>query len=162
MENCKNGAIEKHQNGSKPHECLDCIDWLNWAALMILPRCDNSVESNQQVAINYATKMISQMDLQEVFYAMKRHEAIAAQFSVIYNERTLKGRVADPKELERRADDWKRAEKEMKDRNRPKAEKKMLSDYEKAIIQLTNVGVSEPDAISIVKERFAKQGKVTQ
>lgn len=162
MQNCKNGSIPAHLEGSEAIQCMECIDWLNRARLMLIPRVDNSIDSNQTVAGNYAIKMVHEYDMEELFRAMKRHEAIAAAMSLIYNERLIAKRIADPKELERRADDWKAAEKEMRNANRPKAEKKMLSDFDKAVAQLTAVGVSEPNAIEIVKERFAKQGKVTQ
>jgi hypothetical protein len=161
-ENCTNELIEKHSKGSQANQCLDCIDYLNWVRLMIMPRQNIGIEANQQVAINYVDKFAHELDLQGMFLLMKKAEAIAAAASVIYNERIVKAKIADPKELERKADDWKRAEKEMRDKNRPTKERKMLSDFEKAVKQLTDVHVSEEAAIEIVKERFAKQGKVTQ
>ena len=161
---CPNELIEKHDKGTQPHQCLDCVDYLNWTRLMIMPRNNMGIEANQQVALNYVDKFAHELDLQGMFLLMKKAEAIAAAASVIYNERLLKNRqqISDPKELERKADDWKRAEKEMRDKNRPPKEKKMLSDFEKAVKQLTDVHVSQEAAESIVRERFAKQGKVTQ
>jgi hypothetical protein len=161
MKNCENESIGLHEQGYKPMECHECIRHLNFVLLMVKPLPDMGIAKNQEAATGRTLKYVHEMTLQEIFIYQKMVEAIAAQCSLIYNQRLIKDKIPDPKELERKSEDWKRAEKEMKDRNRPAKEKKQLSDRDKAVAALVSVGVSQSDAESSVDERFKKMGKLT-
>jgi hypothetical protein len=163
MEQCKIKFDDQtHIIGTQPQICQECIDYLNWTRLMLMPRTDMPIAANQTAAGNYVRKFVHQMDLQEVFYFQKRLEEMAASASLIYNEKLRENKISNPRTLEQKADDWAKAQKEMREKDRPKAEKKQLNAFEKAVQQLVAVGVEESSATEIVKERFAKQGKVTQ
>ena len=159
---CKdNSGVSTHQKGDRPLECEKCLEYLNVCRLMIEPRTD-SITSNQTVAVNYSNKLIHEMTLQEIFMFQKRFEALAAQCSYVYSTRTITERVPDPKELERKKEDWAQAVKEQKDKQRPAKEKKILTDRDKAIEALIGVGVPREAAIASVDERMKSMGRVAQ
>jgi hypothetical protein len=161
MKPCENESIGQHDKGYKPMECQECIRHLNFVLLMVKPLPDMGVAKNQEASIGRTLKYVNDMTLQEIFIYQKMVEAIAAQASLIYNQRLVRDKIVDPKELEKRSEDWQQAQKEMQVRNLPKVSKKHLTDYEKAVQALMHIGLSRIDAESSVKERFDAQNKMT-
>lgn len=165
--------LTAHTKGDQPRECQTCLDYLNICRLMVEPRTD-SIASNQTTAMNWfeklvpmqGGKLVSEMNLQEIFMYQKRFEALAAKSSIIYNEQLIKERIPNPKELERKsaekAEQWEQAVRDQKDAQRPAKEKKILSDRDKAIAAYKLVGIPQSEATKIVDEQMAAIGRIAK
>lgn len=165
---------EEHEMGSLPKNCEQCLEYLNSCRLLVETSKVFSTEKNTFVldkennraqGSTMATRHIEmvskvhELSLEHLFMYVKRFEGIAAQFSIMYHTRIVKERVPDPKNMEN-AKAFSDAVSEQKLSQRPKKEKKMLSDLEKSISILTSVGVPYEAAKTEVEKRFKEQGKV--
>lgn len=92
----------------------------------------------------------------------KRFEALAAKASLVYNERLISEKIPDPKDIQRKNEDWKKAIEEQKDKQRPAKERKILTDRDKAIQAYVTVGIPEQEATKIVDEQMAAIGRVAK
>lgn len=158
---CTNTVIDTHDKGSQAIQCQDCIDHLNWIRLMVKPLDNMTIQQNQQAAMGRTLKFVGDMTLQELFIYQKMLEGMAAQCSLIYNQRLVKDKIADPLELKRQQEDWKAAERKQRLANAPTPVKKQLTARDKAIVSLMNVGLSRADAEKSVDSKFEEQGKAT-
>lgn len=136
---------------------------------MVTPNTENngrySLEElasvNQRVAMSQTLEYVHDMTLPEVFIYMKMLEGMAAQCSLIYNQRLVRDKIVDPKEIQKNREDWQRAVEEQNKRNAPPIVRKQLSARDKAVKSLMDIGLSRADAESSVDAKFAAQGKAT-
>lgn len=159
-------STKVHHLGTQTIECEDCAKWNNWCRLILTPTplgntpTKEKIEHNQRSAFEWVSKSkhVADMSLDELFIWMKKVEAIAAGASLAYNNRLIKNRVARPDDAER-AIEFKDAVKKQKDENRPKKERVLLSDREKAIKALIDIGMDAVIAAKSVDERMASVGR---
>lgn len=149
-------------------ECTACLQFANSCVLLLRPMDRISGEDNQKSVftlsdydnsvINY---FVHELDLKQLHLYVKRYEAFGALLRLGYLKKVVQER---PSIIENgvESENFAKWKKEDRYKNAPKAEKRQLSDYDKAVAYLTKLGIPEEEAQRSVKEQFAKQGKVTQ
>lgn len=152
------------KRGDSPLVCGRCLDYLNWCRIMTEPYADKDgvldpdITHQQNLAAARTLQYVHELDLQELFMWARRHEAIAAQCSVLYNQGVIKERIPDVAKLEKEQE-WREALEKQKKDNLPPVQKKRLSDFEKAVAGLMAVGVSRKDAEESTKAQFEKTNR---
>lgn len=169
------GLKESHRLGDLPSECDQCLKYLNSCKLLVEVTTAFDVASGEYILdkdtnrssgsarafqhLDFLGK-VHELNLEHLFMYVKRFEGIAAQFSIMYHTKIVKERVPDVKSLEK-AEEFSEAVAAQRMTQRPKKEKKQLSERDRAIQVLTGVGVSLAAATAEVDKRFKEQGKVT-
>lgn len=135
------------------------FDTLNAYRLLLEPMKDCSESTNRYHAECQldSSRVVHLMSIEEKFLLLTRMEACSARMSLAISKdfKRIKGELT------------KREEKKLaetaaivRENNRPKREKKQLSDRDKAIKGLMTAGLSEADAIASLDPALLKQGKV--
>lgn len=152
----------KKQKGTNAKECDKCLDYLNYARMMISFGKEQDVSSIQAGAVvtlhHYLD--VAKMDISQIYKFQKRLEALHAEVAAIYTSLKIKARIPNAEKAEK-AKDFKKATDQQKLDNAPKADKKRLDARDKAIKALTDIGLSYEVAAASVDKRLKEQGKVT-
>lgn len=167
-------TVQEHEMGSLPKECDQCLNYLNSCKLLvetskvfssekqtyILDKENNRSQASQMCVRHMEfVEKVHELSLEHLFMYAKRFEGIAAQCSIMYHTRIVKERIPDIRSAEKSAE-FAAAVSEQRLAQRPKKEKKQLSERDKAIAALTGVGIPLAAAIASVDEKFKEQGKV--
>lgn len=158
--------------GTATVTCVKCQAYNNACRLLLTPAFAEGkvdIPREQQLGFEHAAHFmrVSDFTLEQMFVYMKKIEAIAAGFSLAYNEQLVKKRIADPKKLARDAEEFTEAVKTQRIEQLPKKERKMLDDRQKAINAIFDIYVTlmpEKEALekatAEVEKRMSKEGRL--
>lgn len=158
--------------GSNVVECETCLRYNNSCRLLI----QNFTTDSEQGAQDRVEKHLSvhEMSLEQTMIFVRHLRALAAGATVVYQNKLIKTRIADPASLNKRlnqtkvkTEEFAAAVKEQRDAQRPKKEKRILSDREKAIEKVAEIfqrtGIAETVAYTMaateVDKRMAEVGR---
>lgn len=153
--------------GTATVTCVKCQAYNNACRLLLTPAFTEGkvdIPREQQLGFEHASHFmrVSDFTLEQMFVYMKKIEAIAAGFSLAYNEQLVKKRIADPKKLAKDAEEFTEAVREQRVAQLPKKERKMLDDRQKAVAALVAIGLSEKQASEEVEKRMSKEGRLVK
>lgn len=150
--------IDSHAIGSQPIECLDCLKYCNVCVTIMRPNMGLDIEGNQQVVFQNANYLLKDLKTEEVYFFVKRAEALAASFGLLYQQRKIKEKIPNPKSAEASLE-FSESIKRQKDAVRPKKEKKLLTDRDRAIESFTKLGITLEKATAMVDAQLIKEGR---
>lgn len=161
--NCPAQPIETgtHVYGTRTTDCEQCRVYNNWSRIMLTPTTMD-VQHEYNTSFENVPKFIeiSKLSLDDIFIFMKKITAIAAGFTLAWDNANIKKRTPNPKALEAQSEEFEQAVKVQRIAQLPPKERKMLSDKEKAIKALMDIGIDKATATANVEERMAKAGRL--
>jgi hypothetical protein len=155
-------------------------DYLNLIRLMVEPDLNLSIQTNEQTAMIQSTRLLTEMDFDHLYVALKKLEACVAQVSIALSQdrKKLKERAS-----ERERESFKRAQSEARTSARPSGKPandekeimlaafmernaiadrsiaiKIKRDRDKAILALVAMGIPEAIAQESVDKDLTKRG----